>query len=256
MIATIDVGLKNLAICVMNCDNKKDFQTYNIPLWEVFNLLDDTQHTCEGLMKNGKTCGKKCLYKYKCKLPSKVEGEVKEVKEVTEVTEATIKYSCKTHFPKDIKINNSNKFKPKKVQDYLLQEIAEVVIVKLNEILIDYDDLFQNVGKILIELQPKINNKMKFVSHIIYSKFVEYYIGKPTMIRFVRASQKLKAYKGPIVECKLKSPYSKRKFLSIEYTKWFLIEKFYNKIAYDKFMTNSKKDDLGDVFLMAINALQ
>lgn len=253
MIATIDVGLKNLAICVMNCDNKKDFKTYNIPLWEVFNLLDDTQHTCESIMKNGKICGKKCLYKYKCKSQD-MECIDKEVNN-KEVNNKEV-FTCKTHFPKDIKINNSNKFKPKKVQDYLLQEIAEVVIVKLNQILIDYDDLFQNLKKILIELQPKINNKMKFVSHIIYSKFVEYYMGRPTMIRFVRASQKLKAYKGPVVECKLKSSYSKRKFLSIEYTKWFLIEKFCNTIAYDKFMENSKKDDLGDVFLMAINALQ
>ena len=243
MIATIDVGLKNLAICIMNCENKNDFTTYKIPLWEVYNLLDDEKKKCCKLMKNGNVCGKNTIYKF-------TESE-------------NIEYTCKVHCPKD-KLKDNNKIHQKKVKDFLLQDIAEIVILKINEILNTHKDLFLGIKKILIELQPKINNKMKFVSHIIYSKFVEFYTlynanllkKDKTIVRFVRASNKLKAYKGPVIKCNLKNAYGQRKFLSIEYTKWFLTEKFLNTIAYDNFILHNKKDDLGDVFLMAINALQ
>lgn len=240
MIATIDVGLKNLAICVMNCDDKKNYKTYNIQLWNVFNLLDDEQYKCKEKTKTDKICNKKALYKYTNKTDN----------------ENSLIYTCKTHFPKDITIKATNKVKSKLVKEFLLQDIATIVIEKINDILMEYNDLFINIKKILIELQPRINNKMLFVSHLIYGKFTEFYIGTPTVIRFIRASNKLKAYKGPVVTCNLKGAYAKRKYLSVEYTKWLLNEKLCDTISYEKFMEHSKKDDLGDVFLMAINDLQ
>lgn len=120
----------------------------------------------------------------------------------------------------------------------------------LEKIQYTYDnhlDLFQQLSNIVIELQPKINQKMKFVSHIIYGKLVELLKDQPTIIRFVRASQKLHAYTGPFIECKLKGKYAQRKWLSVEYTKWFLENAFCDtqKEKWNQhFLLHQKKDDM------------
>jgi hypothetical protein len=239
MILAIDVGLRNLAMCAMTCANGKNKETYSVHLWDVYNTLEgDAPTKCNATLKNGKVCGKKCTSQYK--------------------SECEKQYCCKTHFPKDIKYTSANVVKAKKVDQYLLQDITRIVLKKLIEIYESNTEVFSQVTHVLIELQPKINNKMKLISHIIYSKFVEIFMDKPKVsIRFVRASQKLKAYKGPTVECKLKGAYARRKFLSVEYTKWFLRNEFCqnedNQLWLKKFMMHPKKDDLADTFLMAIN---
>lgn len=248
MILTIDIGLKNLAMCIL--DNpvhlphnkkpkaQKSYDQYRIHLWEVFNTLsEDEPEKCKSHLKNGKECGKKACLKI--------------------ITDDVHHFTCKTHFPKDITQTDKHKIKPpKRVQDYLLQDITKIVLKKLEEIYNTHIDLFSKVTRIFIELQPKVNNKMKLVSHLIYGKLVEKYIDTNTTVRFVRASQKLKAYRGPVIECNLKGAYAKRKFLSVQYTLWILNNLFDQDEA-DKwrqlFNSHSKKDDLGDVFLMAIN---
>ena len=106
-------------------------------------------------------------------------------------------------------------------------------------------------------MQPSCNPKMLFISHILYGKFVELY--KNTIpIRFVRASQKLKAYTGPKIECKLKGKYAQRKWLSVQYIRWFLENKF-SQEQRDKwlpfFESKTVKPDMGDTGLMCINAI-
>jgi len=238
-ILTIDVGLKNLAMCIGNV-NEKDKNLFDIQLWNVFDTLGaDESQLCAVVQKNSKICNKKCNYKY-----------------LDKETQRTI-FTCKKHFPKDIPIKKSNTITVKKIDSYLLQDIASIVLKKIQEIHDQNLKLFQNLSKVLIELQPKVNQKMKFVSHIIYGKLVEL-IGESTDIRFVRAAQKLKAYKGPYIECKLKSKYAQRKWLSVKYTEWFLKNKMTSQQCskWTNFFTNcSKKDDLGDVYLMCINGL-
>lgn len=237
MIATIDVGIKHLAICVMNSNDPTDFSCYKIEMWEVFNLLGENDHFCQSLTKKNTVCNKKCGFKYS--------------------NNNDIIFCCKTHLPKDIEIKAKNKYKPKNVNDYLLQEIAQIVMTKLTNIFNEYPSVFLNLKKVLIELQPRINNKMKMISHLIYGKFVEYFLNieKDVPVRFVRAANKLKAYTGPPIECKLKGAYEQRKFYAVQYTKWFLETKF-SKEEYDKWyplLNNSP--DKSDTFLMAINEI-
>lgn len=239
MILTVDIGIKNLALCVINFKDSKDLTSYTLPLWDTYNILNDEDDNviCGSLLKNKKFCSKKSSYKYKN------EGEV-ETK------------CCKTHFPKHIKITNKNKIKIKKISDYLLQDIVKIFIDKIDYIYTNNIEIFNQVDEIYIELQPKINQKMKMISHILFGKFVEIYKEKKCKIRFVSAVKKLKAYKGPFIECKLKDPYKRRKWLSIEYCKWFLETKFSpeEKDKWFEFFTNHKKrDDISDAFLMAIN---
>jgi hypothetical protein len=210
---------------------------YTILLWDTFNILDGDDYHCESSFKNGKLCNRKCTMKYQNQNKENV-------------------YTCKTHFPKEIKKTKLNDFKKKSIDDYLLQDIANTFINRLQEIY-DQNPVFKTLTSILIELQPKCNPKSLFVSHILYGKFVELY--KNTIpIRFIRASQKLRAYTGPQMECKLKGKYAQRKFLSVSYMKWFLENKF-SEEQKEKwlpiFLSHTKKDDMGDSGLMCINAI-
>jgi hypothetical protein len=242
MILSIDIGIKNLALCIMNCTNKTDLSTYNIHLWDVYNTLED-EHHCISLQKSGKICNKKCSLKY--------------------IVDNNILYTCKTHFPKNmLPIKKENKYKPKLIKDYLLQDISKIILTKLNEIYNSNQILFNQLTQIIIELQPTFNPSMKLISHIIYGKLIDLQMTNKLhnncTIKFVRASQKLKAYTGPVVICNLKGKYAQRKWLSIQYTKWFLENKF-SKEQKEKwlplFLLHSKADDASDVALMAINGL-
>lgn len=238
MILSIDIGIRNLSLCIIGADRADDFGTYRIHLWDVFDTIESEEYSCTGLLKNGSVCNKKCGYK------STVNG--------------TTMYTCKTHFPKDqLPLTKSNTFKRKLINDYLLQDIAKIVLSKLQEIY-DSNRVFDELSSIVIELQPKVNQKMKFISHIIYGKLVELYMNKQTTIRFVRASQKLKAYTGPPLVCNLRGAYAKRKWLSIQYTKWFLQTKFSNEERerwLESFMSHKKRDDVADSFLICICAI-
>ena len=243
MILTIDIGLRNLAFCIMSGD-KTDLSTYKIHLWDVFNTLDNDDYKCEDKFKNGNICGRKCTYKY-----TKIN--------TIENTEQII-YCCKTHFPKTLKIESKHVFKKKTIDSYLLQDIAKIFIERINQIYNEHKVLFDSLTHIFIELQPKVNRKMVFTSHILYGKFVELYKDTTIPIRFVRASKKLLAYTGPEIICKLKGEYAKRKWLSIEYSRWFLENKFI-KEQKEKwlpfFLSSTKADDLSDTLLMSINAI-
>lgn len=249
MILTIDVGLKNLAMCIMDYNSTlpQDVKQYSIKLWNVYNTLEETQ-LCQALTKKGTVCNKKCAYKY---LDKTLDGD----------GSTTTVFCCKTHFPKNITMNRVNHAKSKRVDEYLLQDIAQVFLKSIVNIWNSNSPIFNQVTKVFIELQPKCNQKMKFVSHILYGKLVELYsdINTNTAIRFVSASKKLKCYTGPPIECHLKSDYAKRKYLSIQYTKWFLETQF-NDIERETwlpfFTQHTKADDLGDAKLYSIYALQ
>jgi hypothetical protein len=226
-VLSIDPGLRNLSLCIMNSE-------YEILLWDTFNILDGDDYHCESLFKNGKICNRKCTMKHK--------------------KEDTWIYTCKTHFPKEIKTTKLNNFKKKNIDDYLLQDIALVFIQRLQEIY-EQNEVFNSLTHIYIELQPKCNPKSLFISHILYGKLIELY--QDTIpIRYIRASQKLKAYTGPYIECKLKGKYAQRKYLSIKYGMWFLENKF-TKEQRDKWLPTlvGKVDDRHDCLLMGINAI-
>lgn len=231
-VCTIDVGLKNLALCVMSCNDKQQLEDFNIEFWDVLNTLE-VEQLCTGTTKSGKVCGKKAS----CFLQ---ESKM---------------YTCKAHAPKTETIKS---YKPKGTKDFTLQEMAKAVLDALGNVLQQHHTTFANVDRVEIELQPRVNNKMKLISHVIFGKLVEHYSTQNTLVRFTRASQKLKAYTGPQLVCNLKSAYAKRKWLGIQYARWFFENAFTKTQTenwLDWFEKCNKKDDLSDVLLMAINAL-
>jgi hypothetical protein len=213
----------------MTNKGSNDLSQYRILSWDVYNLLEDESKTCDALKKNGKgICGKTASF---------VSDNV---------------FTCKLH-----KNDNSKPYTKPLVSSKTLQAIALLVINKA-EMLINGNDLFSSVSDVVIELQPKVNPKMKFVSHVLFGKMCS--MLPSSSIRFVGAARKLKAYTGPEISCEhLGSKYSKRKWLSIQYTRWFLKEKFYKEegVKWEGFLDGckNKHDDLCDTFLMAINVL-
>lgn len=239
-VMSVDVGLKNLAICVMS--KQPDASSPVIHFWKVMDILtpiSDQGRTCH-MCKNQAT--------YKC---SGGDG-------VTEIV-----YCCKRHC---IKGSTTNKILNKKVKDYLLQDIAKYVLFAVENLWeSEFKDVCESIDKVLIELQPRVNNKMKFVSHLVYGKIVELFVKsrsalgkKPPVIRFVTASRKLKNWNGPHVPCHLKGDYARRKYLSVKYTEWYisnLLDEQQRDTWSGFYETSKKKDDLADCFLMCYNAL-
>lgn len=240
-ILAIDVGLRNLALCCMSSETPTDFSTYKINLWNVYNTLDSDDYHCESLQKNGNVCGKKCSFTY--------------------IKESNVNcFTCKSHFPKHITATKDNNFKKKNVNDYLLQDVAKIFIQKIQNIYDSESEALENLTSVVIELQPTFNPKMKLISHILYGKLVELYKDTTVDIKFVRAASKLKiAYDGPELICKLKGVYAQRKWMSIEYAKYFLENKFSEeqKNIWLPFMLGNKNklDDLSDTALYCISAL-
>jgi len=239
-VLSLDPAILNLGVNILSCTDRKDLSSYTIDLWDVYDVIDAENYTCESLQKSGRLCGKKCGYKYK--------GN----------NQKAFTHCCKTHFPKTIKIEKVNTFKKKLISAYLLHDIAKAIIAKIEEIYNNNKEIFQKVNHVIIELQPRLSPKMVFTSHIIYGKLTELYKDTNTTIKFVRASQKLRAYTGDPIECKLKGAYPRRKFLSIKYGYWFLENKFNQeqRELWKPFLDSKKvKADMNDALLMSINTL-
>lgn len=232
---TIDIGIRNLAMCIMGTDDPSNLLSYRIHLWDVYNLLDDGEQYCDGIQKSGKICGSKCGYKYK-------DSDI-------------FKYSCKKHVPKGVV---PGVYKKKLMNDLLLQDIAKLVNDKIQSVWDTNKDLFSSVTDVIIELQLKVNPKMKFISHVLFGKFTDLYSSSKTNIRFIGASNKLKAYTGPEIICTLKDAKARRKWATIQHTKWFLETRFSVEERdrwLPKFLKTPKQDDMSDVFCYMINAL-
>ncbi len=265
MIISIDIGLRNLAIFCGSYIDKSDISTYKIEFWETYNTLDGDSYECEGIQKSGKICGKKCSLKYKKNLV--LHLQTKEPDDYSSSVDMCISkgtanpdyiFTCKTHFPKTLDCKaKEHIFKKKNIDDYLLQDIAKNVISKIQEIYAKKISKL-DIETIIIELQPVLNKKAVFTSHIIYGKLTDLYKDTNVKITFVRAVHKLKAYDGPHIECKLKGAYAQRKWLSVQYTKWFLENKFSKEqrdIWLPYFESQSVKPDLADTLLMGINGI-
>lgn len=217
-VLAIDIGVKTLSMCILD-------QTNTIKMWGVYNTLaDSSEQRCKSVQKNGKICSKLC--------------SVKKEEE----------FFCKTHSPTDCA-----PYAPKKMKDYSLQDLTKYVITCLNEIISNNTEAFSSVKCVLLELQPTFAVKMKFVSHVIYTKLVSHFMESDVIVRFVKATEKLKVYDGPPIVC-AKKGYAKRKYESIEHAKYFLNEKFSEeqRELWAPLLDCSKADDLSDAFLYAM----
>jgi hypothetical protein len=213
-ILSFDVGIKNLAYCLLDTEDK------SILDWNIINISVDT--TCDHIIK-GKCCDKTATKIIK-------DGEFK-------LCTGHTKLKCY----KDKKMKN-----PPKLENRMLS-LGKQIVKKLDE-----KKNFLNMDVVCIENQPALKNPtMKSVQMIIYSYFLMN--GQAKDIQMINARNKLKVYTGPKIECDIKESYKRNKFLAIKYCDYMIrdnshIDKVYHKLYDD----SKKKDDLSDAYLQGI----
>ena len=228
-IISIDVGIKNLAYCII----KKTDKNFQIIDWDTVNLIEDeidNQPICNNFIKN-KPCTKKaCVY-----------IEKNDSKLYYCDKKGCQKFLCQTY--SDCK---HNKIKKITTKSFSLLQLGSILFKKLNEI----KDKILDVDEVVIENQPVLKNPtMKSVQILLFSFFIDHGFNSNDSpinnVYLFSARDKLKLYDGPKIDCELTDKYKKRKFLSIEYAKYYIK----NTTFYDFFLNHKKKDDLSDSFM-------
>jgi hypothetical protein len=238
-IISIDVGIKNLAYCLLELEDSNTSHSLNILKWDSINLCEK-----EGQNKKIKNeCSNDC--KKKAKYYFYIDAENAELDNKM--------YLCSQHAKKiDNKkeiIEEENIIKEKSANKMDLVSIG--VAIKKH-----FDTHFINdinhIDHIVIENQiSPIATRMKTIQGMI----MQYFIMKGiTSITFASAINKLKAFTN--VVDKKKTSYKDRKKLGIEVTKKIIeLLPLLNKNI-DYFINHQKKDDLADSFLQGVWYLQ
>ena len=256
-ILSIDVGIKNLACCVMDINNND----YKIVSWDIINLCNESaqHHKCSCLNKNKKNCSniaryycnQEVYYCLKHANENKLLIEPKELaitklkkKKVGELEEICKKYDIKIGI-KELKKNLVEKLE-RYVKEKCLQKIKKTnanhvnlvdIGKNINENLTHQYGLY-DIDVVLIENQiSPIANRMKTVQGMIAQYFIDKQIFN---IHFVSSINKLKDFNLGKIN------YNKRKEKSIEIT--FQLLKDDDK-SIKKLNESKKKDDLADCFL-------
>ena len=259
---SIDVGIKNLALCLFEVINDK----CNILNWDVVNLCNEVTINCE--------CGKKAGYTY-----NKDNNDV---------------YCCKKHIisggkkliPKEIEINKLKKMKINELRAILTENNFEYDNKKSKVLLLEYisplikekyaipfsnkvrttdlslieiginlkyklDELYKksdnkiDIDCVIIENQiSPIANRMKTLQGMLAQYFIMNHIHN---IQFISASNKLKEY----TESK-NTTYNERKHKGIEICEEIIINSEEFSKHLDIFTNSKKKDDLADCFLQGL----
>lgn len=219
-ILSFDVGIKNLAFCLINSEDK------TIEDWGILNVSIDPH--CSHCSNKGKYCDKSA--RVICNNDFML---------------------CSIH--KQLKCYGNLKKKNIPKNKNPLLRLGENIVKELKK-----KKDFLEVDSILIENQPALKNPtMKSIQMLVYSYFlingvtnVESPINN---IEMINARNKLKAYKGKSVECKIKDKYKRTKFLGIQYCKIMIEENLKIDQKYrDQFEESKKKDDLSDSYLQGI----
>ena len=233
-ILSFDVGIKNLAYCILSWDKCK----YTIYDWGVINLTEDiiennnNSNVDTEFIINYKKMKINDLKKYMVKYGINIEGKKKDLISNCEV------------FLKSKKLLRIKKCKNMKLSD--------IGITLCNNL--DKYPEFHNVDYILIENQPVLKNptmksiQIMIFSYFIMKNFVNNDNNKISDILLISAKNKLKVYDGPDItgNYKLSNKYALTKKLAIEYCKYMIN---HDQENLNFFLNHSKKDDLADSFL-------
>lgn len=215
VVLSIDVGIKNLGVCLMRIDNKKDIE--EIIIWKTLSLIENKTEICSGVLKNGKLCKSQGKYKY--------EGNC----------------YCMKH-----KCDGSILSKKEKASDIDIITLGRNIKYELDELL---KDISINIDYVLIENQiSTLASRMKTIQGMIVQYFI---IRDIKNIDVVSSQNKLKLLKEyDNVENIKKTSYTERKKLGINLTNRILESN--EKLSKNKELFIGKKDDLADALLQAI----
>jgi hypothetical protein len=272
-IISIDVGIKNLALCLFEKIENSDL--YKITKWDVLNISEQENYKCLFIEKN-KICDKPAKFKKddKCfclkhskkqqlQIPtSQVKSSFINKQKINNLYEIAdkhdIKYDSKIKKADLINLINShiNKNYFEEIQSKNASKVDLINIginlkYKLNNMLENID----SIDYVLIENQiSPIANRMKTIQGMIVQYFIMSNIDV-TNIEFISASNKLKEYNTSDKDKekdKEKTKYADRKKMGIIKCLEELNNNFNYTDKIDFFNTHKKKDDLADCFLQGI----
>jgi hypothetical protein len=224
-IASFDIGIKHLAFCILDIDASG----HKIHKWVVTNVLESLEKNCQMTNKKHEVCGKTATVqandKYCC-----------------------MKKSCQKKFDEDYPISQYPRTKVKKNKAALKNPLFDLCM-SIKTALDNHKDYLINCDIVVLENQPVLKNPtMKSIQMFIYSYCL--LNGVKNIILF-NANKKLNIYDGPEIDTKGKKDYALRKYLSIEYTKYFLTKnEFHEQLEY--FKNHKKMDDLADCYLQGL----
>ena len=257
-----DIGIENLAYCIV--EDKK------IIKWNKIDILSSLRknYECCGKLKDGTSCGKKAtltddnnqyycgthkkqginsksiIKHHICSIFNKNSKKCKSKAFYKSNTTDEVTYYCKKHS------NNIDNIEPY----YTLENVpffdkTRLLIDKLNN---EKDIL--DIEYVVIENQPVHKNPiMKSIQMILYTYYLmkmdEYGI---TKIHLLNATEKMKVYNGPKIECVIKDKHSRNKFLSKQYCKYILEQMDDNSESLNYYNSFTKQDDIADTYLQAI----
>jgi hypothetical protein len=253
-ILSIDVGIKNLAYCLIESKNG----SFTIDNWSVINLCKEKNLVCKSCKKKAyyikadecycKTHAKKTVYKIPT--PADNINKIKKLKIADLFAKAT---EMDISFNKPITKDKLNGL----VNEYIKDNYLEPIIAEradnfnLIELGINLKELLDKEASIItdaidcIVIENQISplaNRMKTLQGMIAQYFI---MNNNNNIVFLSAANKLKQFIGI-----KKTTYNERKKLSVDITKNLLNK--HNSTWIDVFSKHGKKDDLADCFLQAI----
>ena len=263
-IISIDVGIKNLAFCLLTQDVEGG--PFKITLWDTINLSQPVEAIC-GDKEKGLICAKpakfmkhsKCYcLKHAKKQPFQIptpdlKPSFINKQKVKTLYELANKYNIKYETPikKADLIILFNEY----ISNTCLEPVVNVnaskidlvtigrnIQLKMDSVLVDH---ISTIDMVIIENQiSPIANRMKTIQGMI----AQYFIMKNNNIEidFINASNKLK-------DCHDidKNTYSNRKKMGIQYSLELLTTTIHYSPWKPFFEKHAKKDDLADAFLQA-----
>lgn len=263
-LVSFDVGIKNLAYCLFELNENKDFK---IIQWGIVDLLNRPVYSCCAKQKKKPyaICGKSASYKdtdqknyckqhAKCSefliLPKDLNDSQLKRAKVAELKKIAEKYEIKFENPilKKTLIDRLEDFKREKCLIPIKEEKVDSSLVGMSISMTHiFDDIFKDhkIDCVLIENQiSKIASTMKTIQGMITQYFV---MIKVEDIHYVSSYNKLKLF----VSSKKNLTYKERKSLGIECTLKEL-DKTQTQEWINYFNTHKKKDDLADSFLQGM----
>lgn len=269
-----DVGIKNLAYCMINIDDN-----WKIKKWDIINLIKDNNHKCNLCFRKPYFSANNMLY---CKIHSKkyIFNPINVDNYFDSCDKKICSYVGKNKCNKNAKYNYNNIYycashrktiynryivlnKMKKIpkKKNCMNSSIGVIRLKLIKALDNIPELLK-ADIVLIENQPSLKNpRMKAISSTIYDYFlirgiIDKNITKSNIIKvkYMCPSNKLKLVetKDKIELIKLKrnesKTYKMTKSLAVSYTK-----KLVKDTEWEKYLEKyKKKDDMADSFLQGM----
>lgn len=251
MILSIDIGIKNLSICLISSDG-------NIRDWDILDLTNTTIHYCNHYMKN-KRCTNRASYTVAGKIYYCSRHIAKGVPSIRIAPPEYYSLLKKPSLMKAKKLNHMfdmnvsveeltnhiyHHCATKVVQSVSANDLDLVEIGKtLSATLTNRLSCINEIDTVLIENQiSTIASRMKCVQGMVAQFFIEKAIYN---IIFISSINKLKLHDVP------KKTYKERKASGIRVVSG-LLENSMNHTWLSVFNTHKKKDDLADSYLQAL----